>query len=134
MALMPRNKLAQAKVVIRQTIKPRRWVNWAHRTAQAIVKLLNNRTTVLTAPSVLSRYWWASANTFGVPGPVDGVEDEQPAEKQDFRDQEQPHPQLARIELLLRRFEVVGEERRMFVIGVLFRAAVRRARRRLIHG
>ena len=41
--------------------------------------------------------------------PVDRVRAEQPAEQQDFRREEQPDAELRRIELLLRRVEVVRE-------------------------
>ncbi len=40
--------------------------------------------------------------------------DEQPAEQQDFRREEQPHPDLRGIELLLERREVVLQPRVVF--------------------
>ena len=47
----------------------------------------------------------------GVVGAVDGVGAEQPAEEQDLGGQEEPHAELARLELLPRRVEVVGQVR-----------------------
>ncbi len=44
---------------------------------------------------------------FGVIPAIDRIRDKEAAEKQNFRHQEQPHPQLASIELLLSRLEVV---------------------------
>ena len=55
---------------------------------------------------------------------LQGEADEQSSEQQDFRGQEQPHPDLARIELLLKRREVVLQPR--VVPGVMFAV--------LIHG
>lgn len=48
--------------------------------------------------------------------PVNDVRTEQPAEEQDFRDEKEPNSQLARVELLLHRLEVVSLERRVTVM------------------
>ena len=49
----------------------------------------------------------------GIPEAVDRVDGEQPAEEQDFGEQEHPHPERRRFLLLVEVVEVVGERRMM---------------------
>ena len=48
-----------------------------------------------------------------IPDAVEHVGEEQPAEEQDFGDEEQPHPQRGRLVLLIQRVEVMLEIRVM---------------------
>ena len=60
----------------------------------------------------------ATFKDFRPPGAENRVGTEHPAEEQDFRHQEQPHAQLAAVELLLGRVKVVRQVRRVIVITV----------------
>jgi len=55
-------------------------------------------------------------------GPIDGIRAKEAGEEQDFRRQKQPRSELAGIELLHRRVEMVREERRVVVVLLAPRA------------
>ena len=76
-----------------------------------MVRLLPISTAVLSAPSVQSRWWLASAKAVGVEVAVDGVGQEQPAEEHDLLGQEHPHPERRGLLLLLEVREVMRERR-----------------------
>ena len=62
----------------------------------------------------------------GVVAPIDRVGAEQAAEQQDLRREEEPHAELARIELLDRRVEMVLQERRVVAVpGLVLRRIAR---------
>jgi len=62
-----------------------------------------------------------------VDGAIDRVSAEQPAEQEHLGQQEDPHPKLAGVELLLGRVEMMGQRGRVLagVVGVLRRLGVR---------
>ena len=72
-----------------------------------MVKLEISSTTVFSAPSGRCRCSWASINSCGIARLHHAEADEQAAEQQNFGRQEQPHTDLAGIELLLHRGEVM---------------------------
>jgi hypothetical protein len=133
MALIPRNKLAQARVVIRQAIKPAPLTQLSTPHGPGHGQAAEEQHDGVDRSERLVQVQVSLGKHLGVPSPVDRIGHKQPAEEQDFRDQEQPHPQLARIELLPRRFEVVSEERGMLVIAVVSHAAAPRTVGSLVH-
>ena len=96
----------------------------AERTARAAVSELTRRTSVLIVPILRSSCAEHCAKSSRVPTPIDGVGDEEPAEEEELLAEERPHSELRCVELLNRRIEVVGKERRMAVASIAVPLAV----------
>ena len=52
----------------------------------------------------------------GMVAAIDRIEAEQPTEQENLCDEKQPHPELAGVELLLRRIEMMRQKRRMVLV------------------
>ena len=79
-------------------------------------------TQVFRAPRFLSRKLVGVDEDFRMVGAIDGIDAEQSAEEQDLGQEEDPHAQLAGVELLPVGAEMVGQEMRLsggvrFVMG-----------------
>ena len=85
--------------------------NWAARTARAIVRLLESRTTVFMHPEPDIQVPAGQCDRFRRSRAVDGEGRQQPAEKHDLGRQEDPHPQRRRFTLLFDVVELVREDR-----------------------
>jgi len=122
-----------ARAVLRALERGARCRYFDHHHAGAVPQHPNLKTYIDTAPDtctslIVDRYLsgrqriWAVVAAFGegerVPRAVDDVGHEQAAEEQHFGDQERPHAQHRRVELLLERVEVVLERRRVRVVGM----------------
>ena len=77
----------------------------------AIVKLLKISTTVLMAPSVMSRWLLAEAKAAGNLVTIERVGKKHPAKEHDFGDQKNPHAERASFALLLHVLEMVLQRR-----------------------
>jgi hypothetical protein len=67
----------------------------------------------------------------GVVIPPERVGDKQAAEEQDFRHEENPDSQLARVKLLLGIVEVVGNEFTMIMVMIVMMCGIRHSHDRL---
>ena len=108
---MTRKALPRTMVASRNPTVPVRRPTCAERTASAIVRLEKMSTAVLIAPSVMSRWWDAPAKASGYAERYTMYAEERPAEEEDLRDQEHPHPQRRGLVLLIEALEVMRQGR-----------------------